>query len=49
MARRNGMVNNTPKVPPAAQINRSWDGVEALGDDKTDNPLSLIFGYKEKK
>lgn len=34
---------------PAAQINRSWDGVEALGDDKTDNPLSLIFGYKEKK
>ena len=34
---------------PAAQINRSWDGVEALGDDKTDNPLALIFGYKEKK
>lgn len=34
---------------PAAQINRSWDGAEALGDDKTDNPLSLIFGYKEKK
>lgn len=34
---------------PAAQINRSWDGVEALGDDKTDNPLALIFGYQEKK
>ena len=34
---------------PAAQINRSWDGAEALGDDKTDNPLSLIFGYQEKK
>ena len=34
---------------PAAQINRSWDGFEALDDGKTDNPLALIFGYKEKK
>ena len=34
---------------PSAQINRSWDGFEALDDDKTDNPLALIFGYKEKK
>ena len=34
---------------PSAQINRSWDGFEAFDDDKTDNPLSLIFGYQEKK
>jgi len=34
---------------PSAQINRSWDGFEALDDGKTDNPLALIFGYKEKK
>lgn len=34
---------------PSAQINRSWDGFEALDDDKTDNPLALIFGYQEKK
>ena len=34
---------------PAAQINRSWDGFEALDDGKTDNPLALILGYKEKK
>ena len=34
---------------PSAQLNRSWDGFEALDDDKTDNPLALIFGYKEKK
>jgi len=34
---------------PAAQINRSWDGFEALDDGKTDNPLALIFGYQEKK
>nr|DAR39555.1 MAG TPA: crystallin beta/gamma motif-containing protein [Caudoviricetes sp.] len=34
---------------PSAQINRSWDGFEALDDGKTDNPLALIFGYQEKK
>ena len=34
---------------PSAQLNRAWDGFEALDDDKTDNPLSLIFGYQEKK
>lgn len=34
---------------PSAQLNRSWDGFEALDDGKTDNPLALIFGYKEKK
>ncbi len=34
---------------PAAQINRTWTGVEALADDKTDNPAALLFGYQEKK
>ncbi|WP_455001595.1 PBECR3 domain-containing polyvalent protein [Cardiobacterium hominis] len=34
---------------PSAQLNRSWDGFEALDDGKTDNPLALIFGYQEKK
>ena len=34
---------------PAAQINRTWTGVEALADDKTDNPGALMFGYQEKK
>nr|DAS05755.1 MAG TPA: crystallin beta/gamma motif-containing protein [Caudoviricetes sp.] len=34
---------------PSAQLNRAWDGFEALDDDKTDNPLALIFGYQEKK
>ena len=34
---------------PAAQINRTWTGVEALADDKTDNPAALMFGYQEKK
>lgn len=32
---------------PAAQINRTWTGVEALADDKTDNPGALMFGYQE--
>jgi hypothetical protein len=31
---------------PAAQINRTWTGVEALADDKTDNPAALAFGYQ---
>nr|DAK58875.1 MAG TPA: crystallin beta/gamma motif-containing protein [Caudoviricetes sp.] len=34
---------------PSAQINRSIKGIKALQEDKTDNPLALIFGYKEKK
>jgi len=33
---------------PAAQINRTWTGVEALADDKTDNPAALMFGYQGK-
>ena len=31
---------------PSAQINRSWDGLEALAADETDNPLALAFGYQ---
>lgn len=34
---------------PSAQINRTLKGIKALQEDKTDNPLALIFGYKEKK
>ena len=34
---------------PSAQINRSIKGIKALEEGKTDNPLALIFGYKEKK
>ena len=34
---------------PSAQINRSIKGIKALQEDKTDNPLALIVGYKEKK
>ena len=33
---------------PAAQINRTWTGVEAIADDKTDNPGALLFGYQGK-
>ncbi|MDO4775819.1 MAG: hypothetical protein Q4A06_00035 [Cardiobacteriaceae bacterium] len=32
---------------PAAQINRTWDGAEALLDDKTDNPLAVLFGHQK--
>lgn len=32
---------------PSAQINRSWDGIEALAADETDNPLALAFGYQK--
>ena len=34
---------------PSAQINRSIKGIKALQEGKTDNPLALIVGYKEKK
>jgi hypothetical protein len=32
---------------PSSQINKTWTGVEALADDKTDNPAALAFGYKK--
>lgn len=34
---------------PAAQINRTWTGAEAMADDKTGNPAALLFGYQERK
>ena len=34
---------------PSAQINRSIKGIKALDDGKTDNPLAVAVGYKEKK
>lgn len=34
---------------PAAQINRTWTGVEAIADDKTVNPAALLFGYQEPR
>jgi hypothetical protein len=32
---------------PAAQVNRSITGINALTDGKTDNPASAILGYQE--
>jgi hypothetical protein len=32
---------------PTAQINKTWTGIEALADDKTDNPAAVLFGYKK--
>lgn len=32
---------------PSAQINKTWTGVEALADDKTDNPAAVAFGFKK--
>lgn len=34
---------------PAAQINRTWTGIDALADDKTDNPAAVLFGYQDGK
>lgn len=34
---------------PSAQINRTLKGIKALQEDKTDNPLAVAVGYKEKK
>lgn len=31
---------------PAAQINRTWTGAQALADGKTSNPLTLLTGYQ---
>ena len=33
---------------PAAQVNRTWTGVEALADGDTQNPAALVFGHKDK-
>ena len=34
---------------PSAQINRTWTGIEAVADDKTDNPAAVAFGFQEKR
>lgn len=34
---------------PAAQINRTWSGVEALAEGKTSNPTAIAFGFKEQR
>lgn len=34
---------------PAAQVNRTLDGAQALADGKTENPAALVFGYQEPK
>jgi hypothetical protein len=33
---------------PSAQINRTWNGIEAIVDDKTHNPLAVVLGYNKK-
>jgi len=32
---------------PAVQINRTWDGIEALSSGDTSNPAAIGFGYKK--
>lgn len=32
---------------PSVQINRTWDGIEALINGKTENPLAPLTGYKD--
>lgn len=34
---------------PAAQINRSWTGAEALSEGKTDNLAAAVLGYQEPR
>jgi len=34
---------------PAAQINRTITGAEALNDGKTDNPGALLFGHQDRR
>lgn len=34
---------------PSVQINRTWDGIEALVDGKTESPLAPLTGYQERK
>lgn len=34
---------------PAAQINRSITGAEALNNGDTDNPAAVLFGYQEER
>jgi hypothetical protein len=34
---------------PAAQVNRTIDGFEALTEGKTENPFALVMGYQTKR
>lgn len=34
---------------PAAQVNRTWTGVEALSEGKTQNPAAIAFGFQEQR
>lgn len=33
---------------PAAQINRTWTGIEALAEGETDNPAAVVFGFQRQ-
>lgn len=33
---------------PSAQINRTWNGIEALNEGETDNPAAVLFGYQKQ-
>ena len=34
---------------PSSQINRTWDGVEALAEGETQNPAALVMGYQKPR
>ncbi|MDR2093756.1 MAG: hypothetical protein LBP58_10690 [Azoarcus sp.] len=34
---------------PAAQINRTASGIDALAEDETDNPLAVLLGYRRAR
>lgn len=34
---------------PAAQINRSVTGVQAMSEGETENPAALVFGFQRPK
>ncbi|MDR1228361.1 MAG: hypothetical protein LBK55_04975 [Azoarcus sp.] len=34
---------------PAAQINRTWTGIEALAEDETDNPAAILLGFQKSR
>ena len=48
---RKALVNTAGELLrlPAAQVNRSITGAQALADGKTNNPAALLLGYQEPK
>ena len=34
---------------PAAQVNRTITGAQALAEDETDNPAALVFGFQKER